>query len=276
MFLPEKLKLNHSQRRSFRENYVSMHYDIAADWESLHLDVNYDEKDDLKSMVADRKIDGITCTFDNVFKVWIVKRNCASIDAWSGMVDELNARSWIIGGWEYGRGSISGISKEWMTDLRYEGAIASLIDMCAEGMDSDFLPVLKKGERIRMWNLYPERFRPYIGEGEGIVADTHQALIVSGSFMKMVQDRQHMDNLTHFPYKLFHIHEDIAHKSDYGCETAFAIIPKAPARILWDCFIHGGFRKSNLTYLSAPFQVTENEADDARRHGQLERQKEVA
>ena len=75
---------------------------------------------------------------------------------------------------KYGRGSISGISKEWMTDLRYEGAIASLIDMCAEGMDSDFLPVLKKGERIRMWNLYPERFRPYIGEGEGIVADTHQ------------------------------------------------------------------------------------------------------
>ena len=29
-----------------------------------------------------------------------------------------------------------------------------------------------------MWNLYPERFRPYIGEGEGIVADTHQALII--------------------------------------------------------------------------------------------------
>ena len=84
-----------------------------------------------------------------------------------------------------------------------------------------------------------------------------------------------MDNLTHFPYKLFHIHEEIAHKSDYGCETTFAIIPKAPARILWDCFIHGGFRKSNLTYLSAPFQVTENEADDARRNDQRNT-KEVA
>ena len=78
----------------------------------------------ISSLGFGSKIDGITCTFDNVFKVWIVKRNCASIDAWSGMVDELNARSWIVGGWEYGRGSIS-ISKEWMTDLRYEGAIAS-------------------------------------------------------------------------------------------------------------------------------------------------------
>ena len=86
----------------------------------------------------------------------------------------------------------------------------SLIDMCR--MDSDFLPVLKKGERIRMWNLYPERFRPYIGGvRESLLILV--SIIVGGSFMKMVQDRQHMDNLAHFPYKLFHIHEDIAHKA---------------------------------------------------------------
>ena len=76
--------------------------------------------------------------------------------------------AWIVGGWEYGRGSISGISKEWMTDLRY-GCYRLSYWYVPREWTVTFFRFLKR-EKESEWNLYPERFRPYIGEGEGIVA----------------------------------------------------------------------------------------------------------
>ena len=71
---------NHRIHHARNPEYIDANYGgVFILWDRI-FGTYIEEKDDLKSLVSDRKIDGITCTFDNVFKVWIVKRNCASIE----------------------------------------------------------------------------------------------------------------------------------------------------------------------------------------------------